>query len=185
MVSTNSLKANMTLVVNGELYNIVSFQHVKPGKGGAFVRTKLRQIKNNSVLDKTFRAGEDVEQAFIEDVEMEYLYNNGQHFIFMDLDSYEQNPVEKEVLVDVIDFLKENTVVRMKLYSGNIIGVELPFFMELTVSETDPGFKGDTVTGGTKPATLETGAIIQVPLFVEVGDVLKVDTRTGQYIQRV
>ncbi|HDP69704.1 MAG TPA: elongation factor P [Actinobacteria bacterium] len=185
MISTNQFKNGMTIELDGELYSIVSFQHVKPGKGGAFVRTKLKNVKTGAAIDKTFRAGEKVEQAHLDGRKMQFLYNDQDMYYFMDLATYEQMLLTKEQLSDAVRYLKENMEIVVSIYEGKPIGVELPIFVELEVKETEPGVKGDTVSGGSKPATLETGAVVQVPLFVDLGDVIKVDTRTGDYIARV
>lgn len=185
MVSTNELKNGMTIVIDKTLYIVTWFQHVKPGKGGAFVKTKLKNLKMGGVIDKTFRAGEELEKAYLEQKPMEYLYQDGESYWFMNTSNYEQHPFARKVVGEGIKFLKENTKVKVTYYKDKVVGIELPNFVELEVVETEPGFKGDTVTGGYKPATLETGAVLQVPLFVKVGDVLKVDTRAGEYIQRV
>lgn len=185
MISVNEIKNGMTIIFEGNLYIVQWFQHVKPGKGGAFVKTKLKNLKTGAVLDRTFRSGETVEQAFLEQKDMEYLYQDGENFWFMDTSTYEQSPLAGEVIGGRAKFIKENTRVKIIYYEGKIVGVELPTFVELKVVETEPGFKGDTVTGGYKPATLETGAVVQAPLFIKVGDVLKIDTRTSEYIQRV
>jgi len=185
MISTNQFKNGMTIELDGTLYTIVNFQHVKPGKGGAFVRTKLKNVKTGAVIEKTFRAGEKVEQARLEGKKMQFLYNDQDMYYFMDLVTYEQIALTKEQLGDVILYLKENMEVVVTMHDGNPIGVELPIFAELKVKETEPGVKGNTVSGASKPATLESGAIVRVPLFVNIDDVIKVDTRTGEYITRV
>lgn len=185
MVSTNELKNGMAVVIDKILYTVIWFQHVKPGKGGAFVKTKLKNIKTGGVVDKTFRAGEELERAYLEQKPMEYLYQDAERYWFMNVSTYEQHPFSKDVVGEAIKFLKENTQVKVTFYNDKVIGIELPTFIELKVVETEPGFKGNTVTGGYKPASLETGAIVQVPLFIKIGDCLKIDTRTGEYIQRV
>ncbi|MBE0447541.1 MAG: elongation factor P [Actinobacteria bacterium] len=185
MISTNEFKNGMTIDIDGILYQIIDFQHVKPGKGGAFVRTKLKNFKTGAAIDKTFRAGEKFEQAMINRRPMQYLYNDGSDYIFMDMETYEQISLPSSFLADGIRFLKENMNVLVAMHDGEAIGVELPITVELEVSQTDPGLKGDTASGGTKPAMLETGTMIQVPLFIKVGDMIKVDTRTGEYITRV
>ncbi|MDK2836326.1 MAG: elongation factor [Thermosediminibacterales bacterium] len=185
MISTNDFKTGLTIELDGEVYMVVDFQHVKPGKGAAFVRSKLKNVKTGAVFEKTFRAGEKVPRAHVERKEMQYLYNSGDLYYFMDMETYEQIPLSNELIADSIKFLKENMQVTVMFYDGNAIGIELPNFVELEVIETEPGFKGDTATGGTKPATLETGAVVQVPLFINIGDILKIDTRTGEYISRV
>lgn len=164
---------------------ILEFQHVKPGKGAAFVRTKLKNIINGGVVEKTFRPTEKFPQARIDRVEMQYLYSDGDLFHFMNMESYEQIALNDEVIGDALKFVKENETVKVCSYNGNVFTVEPPLFVELEVTDTEPGFKGDTAQGATKPATVETGAIVYVPLFVETGDKLKIDTRTGDYLSRV
>lgn len=185
MVSTKEFRNGMTVIIDKALYIIQWFQHVKPGKGGAFVKTKLKNLKTGGIIDKTFRAGENLEQAYLEQKSMEYLYHDGDNYWFMDKESYEQHPFNKNILGDGVKFLKDNTNVKITFYKNQVVGIELPTFVTLKVGKTEPGFKGDTVTGGYKPATMETGAVIKVPLFVNIGDVLKIDTRTAEYIQRV
>jgi len=184
-VSTNNFKNGMAILYDGKMWTIVEFQHVKPGKGGAFVRTKLKEIKSGRVVDVTFRAGEKVEDIRTETKRLQYLYNDGAAFHFMDNETYEQLELPASVVGGAAQWLKENDDVEVLYAGGELIGVEAPMFVELAVTETDPGFKGDTVQGGTKPATLETGAVVQVPMFVETGDVLKIDTRDGRYVTRV
>ncbi len=184
-ISTNDFRSGISIILDGEVYTIVESQHVKPGKGGAFVRTKLKNLKTGYVLDKTFKAEEKIERAYVEKKKMQYLYNDGEYYHFMDLENYEQYSLPKEAIKDIVKFLKENIEVLGTIYEGTPITVELPNFIELKVVETEPGFKGDTASGGGKPATLETGAVIQVPFFVNVGDVVKIDTRTGEYVERV
>jgi elongation factor P len=183
-ITTNDLKNGMSLNLSEGLYQVVEFQHVKPGKGGAFVRTTLRNVRNGSQLEKTFRAGEKVEQAMIDKREMQYLYHDGTDYVFMDTESYEQLTVPPESLGGAADYLLESANAVLQMYGDEIVGVDLPASVELTVSETEPGVQGDRVSGARKPATLETGKVIQVPLFVNVGDKLKVDTRSGDYITR-
>ena len=183
-ITTNDLKNGMSLNLSEGLYQVVEFQHVKPGKGGAFVRTTLRNVRNGSQLEKTFRAGEKVEQAMIDKREMQYLYNDGTDYVFMDNESYEQLQVSPASLGSAADYLLESATAVLQMYGDEIVGVDLPASVELTVAETEPGVQGDRVSGARKPATLETGKVIQVPLFVNVGDKLKVDTRTGDYITR-
>jgi elongation factor P len=185
MISTNDFRNGMTIDLDGVLYNILYFQHVKPGKGGAFVRTRLKNLRTGAVIDKTFRAGEKVELALLDKRRMQYLYREVGSYHFMDQETYEQITLEEEELGDSTRFLKEGMVVDMPLYEGKPVGVELPIFVELKVTETAPGVKGDTASGGSKPATLETGAVVQVPLFIEAGDIIKVDSRTGEYVERV
>lgn len=184
MISTNDFRTGLTIELDGEVYTVVDFQHVKPGKGAAFVRSKLKNRRTGSVVEKTFRAGEKVARAHVDRREMQYLYNDGDSYVFMDTENYEQISLTKEQLDDAIRFLKENMIIHALFYKGQSFGVELPNTVELTVVETEPGVRGDTATGATKSATLETGAVVQVPLFVNVGDVLVIDTREGQYIQR-
>lgn len=184
MISVNDFKTGLTIELDGELYSVVEFQHVKPGKGAAFVRSKLRNIKTGAITEKTFRAGEKVSRAHIEHKEMQYLYSDGTDYYFMDTNTYEQMSLRVDVLGDAVKYLKENMTVLVQMFEGAAIGVDLPNSVELEVVDTDPGLRGDTASGGSKPATLETGVVIQVPLFIEVGDVLIVDTRTGEYLSR-
>lgn len=183
-ITTNDLKNGMSLNLSEGLYQVVDFQHVKPGKGGAFVRTTLRNVRNGAQLEKTFRAGEKVEQAMIDKREMQYLYNDGSDYIFMDTQTYDQLTVAPASLGSAADYLRETDNAVLQMYGDEIVGVDLPASVELTVAETEPGVQGDRVSGARKPATLETGKVIQVPLFVNTGDKLKVDTRTGDYITR-
>jgi elongation factor P len=185
MISTNQFKIGMSIELDGILFEILDFQHVKPGKGQAFVRTKLRNLKTDAVIDKTFRAGEKVKLAHLEKRKMQYLYRDGDNFVFMDTSTYDQLSLTKEQVGAAVKYLKENVEVEVDFYQKRPVGLELPVSVELTVIQTTPGLKGDTVSGGTKPATLETGAVVQVPLFVNVGDVIKIDTRTGEYITRM
>jgi elongation factor P len=184
-VSTNSHKNGMCISYNDKLWIIVEFQHVKPGKGGAFVRTKLKELKSGRVVDVTFRAGEKLEDVRVENKRMQYLYGDGSSFHFMDTDTYEQVELGADFVGEASKWLKENDEVQILVAGDEMIGVEPPMFVELKIVDTDPGFKGDTVQGGTKQATLETGAVIQVPMFVNPGDQIKVDTRDGSYITRV
>jgi elongation factor P len=183
-VSTAEFKKGLKIQFDGEPYSIVDFQHVKPGKGGAFVRTKLRHMRLGRVIDNTFRAGEKVDLVDFEEKRMQYLYRDDAYH-FMDLDTYDQIALVPEQVGEARDFLKENTEVEILFIDGSPVSVELPNFIELQVVKTDPGIRGDTATGGSKPATLETGAVIQVPLFLNEGDVVKVDTRSGEYLGRV
>ncbi|MFC1735226.1 elongation factor P [Candidatus Hydrogenedentota bacterium] len=185
MISTADFKNGMTIILDGKLVDIVEFQHVKPGKGGAFVRTKLKGLETGNVLDKTFRAGEKFERAILDDKKMEYLYSADGLYYFMDNTTFEQEPLSEEQLGDAREYLKENTEITVTTHNGAVVGVALPTFIELEVKETDPGFKGDTATGGNKPAKVETGKTVQVPLFINIGDVIKIDTRTGEYMERV
>jgi elongation factor P len=183
-ISTNDLKNGMTLQLEGNLFQVVEFQHVKPGKGGAFVRTTLKNVRTGAVVDKTFRAAEKVEQARLDKREMQYLYKDGTAFVFMDNESYDQINVEPVVLGDSANYLVEGMSAILQMFGDEIVGTELPASVELTVTETEPGMQGDRVSGARKPATLETGHVLQVPLFVNEGDKLKVDTRSGEYITR-
>ena len=185
MATTADFRNGMVLSLDGVLYSIAEFQHVKPGKGGAFVRTKLKNVRTGAVVERTFRAGERIEEIRLERRAMVYLYSAGDQHFFMDNETYDQMPISEDLIREGIGFLKENTEVGVLVHGDTVIGVDFPFFVDLKVRDTTPGFKGDTVTGGTKPAQLETGATIQVPMFVEVGDVIKVDTRTRSYIERV
>jgi elongation factor P len=184
-VSTNNFKNGMCIEYDGKRWIIVEFQHVKPGKGGAFVRTKLKELESGRVVDITFRAGEKVEDVRVETKRMQYLYNDGSTFNFMDTASFEQVELGADFIGEAAKWLKENDEVEILTADGDYIGVEPPMFVELEVTKTDPGFKGDTVQGGTKPATLETGTVVQVPMFVEEGDRLRIDTRDGRYVTRV
>ncbi|MCZ7526097.1 MAG: elongation factor P [Acidimicrobiia bacterium] len=183
-VSTNDLKNGMALDLPEGLVTVVEFQHVKPGKGGAFVRTKLKNYRTGAVVDRTFRADEKVPLAVIEKREMQFLYREGSAFVFMDNATYDQVPVEAAELGDAVKYLKEGDTVVLPTYQGQVIGVDLPAAVELSVTETEPGIQGDRVSGARKPATVETGLVVQVPLFVEVGDRIKVDTRSGEYLTR-
>lgn len=185
MITTNQLKNGMTLMLDDQLFNIVEFQHVKPGKGPAFVRTKLKRLKDGAVIDKTFRAGEKVEQAMMETNKAQYSYKDGDNYIFMDTDTYEQYTFPVAALSDQAHYLKENIQVSILFHDGKPLSIELPVTVDLKITETDPGVKGDTAQGGSKPATLETGAVVQVPLFVETGETIRVDTRSGEYVTRV
>ena len=185
-VSTNDLKNGMSLDLGSDgLFTVVEFQHVKPGKGGAFVRTKLKNVRTGAVIERTYRADEKLEQAIIDKREMQYLYRDGDQYVFMDNTSYDQMHVDPSALVAASRFLKEGDSAVLQMYKGEIVGVDLPAAVELTIAQTDPGLQGDRVSGAKKPATLETGHVIQVPLFVNPGDKVKVDTRSGDYITRV
>ena len=183
-VSTNDLKRGMTLELDGLLFQVIEFQHVKPGKGGAFVRTKLRNLKTGAVVDKTFNAGVNVGLAIVERHEMQYLYRDGEDLVFMDTSSYDQHHVPGAVVGDMASYLTEGAMATVALHEGQAIGVELSASVVLGVVRTDPGVRGDRVSGALKPATLETSLTVQVPLFVEAGDRVKVDTRTGEYLTR-
>ena len=184
-ISTADFKNGMCIEYNGKLWTIVEFQHVKPGKGGAFVRTKLRDVKTGRVVDNTFNAGTKFDSVRMETRKMQYLYNDGADFNFMDNNTYEQEALSADIVGDVAKWLKENDEVTLQYAGDELIGIEPYMFVELEIAEPEPGFKGDTVQGSTKPATLETGAVVQVPMFVNIGDVLKIDTRDGRYITRV
>jgi elongation factor P len=184
-LSTNDLRNGMSLDLPDGLYSVVEFQHVKPGKGGAFVRTKLRNVRTKAVVERTFRADEKVEQAVIDKREMQYLYRDQGQYVFMDNESYDQMHVDSSTLATAASYLKEGDSAILQMYDGEIVGVELPATVELTIAETEPGLQGDRVSGGRKPATLETGLVVQVPLFVNPGDRIRVDTRTGEYNTRV
>lgn len=183
-ISTNDLKNGMALNLPEGLMTVIEFQHVKPGKGGAFVRTKLKNFRTGAVLERTFRADEKVPLAVIDKREMQYLYREGTAYVFMDNESYEQIHVETSDLGSAVNFMKEGDTVILPVYDGNVVGVELPAAVELTIAETEPGVQGDRVSGARKPATLETGLVVQVPLFVGPGERVKVDTRTGEYLAR-
>ena len=184
-ISTNDLKNGITLEIDNVLYQVVEFQHVKPGKGGAFVRSKIRNLRNGAVIDRTFNAGVRVEQAILDRKDMQFLYRDGEDYVFMDLESYDQQHVSPIALGDAADYMVENSVAVIAFYNGDIVTVEIPASVELTISETEPGIQGDRVSGATKPATLETGKVVKVPLFINTGDKIKVDTRSGDYITRV
>ena len=185
MISAGDFRNGVTLEIEGNVYQILEFQHVKPGKGAAFVRTKLKTIINGGVVEKTFRPTEKFPQARIDRVEMQYLYSDGDLFHFMNTENYDQIALNKEDIGDSLKFVKENEMVKVCSYNGNVFAVEPPLFVELEITDTEPGFKGDTATGATKPATVETGAVVYVPLFVDQGDKIKIDTRTGEYLSRV
>lgn len=184
MISTSDFKTGVTIEIDGDPFQIVDFQHVKPGKGAAFVKTKLRNLRSGSVTEKTFRAGEKLEKAPVERKEMQYLYNDGDSYVFMDNESYEQINVQEEKLGGAQKYLIENMNCTVAFYQGEIIALDVPNAVTLEVVETEPGIKGDTATGGTKSAKLETGITIQVPFFVNQGEKIKVDTRTGHYVER-
>lgn len=185
MISAGDFRNGITIEVDGNIYQIIEFQHVKPGKGAAFVRTKLKNVISGGVVEKTFRPTEKFPAARIDRVDMQYLYSDGDLYHFMNVDTYDQIALNAETIGDALKFVKENEMVKVCSYNGNVFSVEPPLFVELEVTETEPGFKGDTATGATKPATVETGAVIAVPLFVNQGDKLKIDTRTGEYLSRV
>ncbi|MEY4338967.1 MAG: elongation factor [Actinomycetota bacterium] len=184
-ITTNDLKNGITLELDGVLFQVVEFQHVKPGKGGAFVRSKIRNLRTGAVIDRTFNAGVRVEQAILDRKDMQFLYRDGDEYVFMDLESYDQMNVSPVALGDAADYMVENSVAIIAFYNGDIVTVEIPASVELAITETEPGMQGDRVSGARKPATLETGKVVQVPLFINIGDRVKVDTRTGDYITRV
>lgn len=184
MVTAGDFKNGITFELDGNVMQVIEFQHVKPGKGAAFVRTKLKNVITGSVVEKTFSPTDKFENAYIERKEMQYLYNDGDLYYFMDNDTFEQMPIGADKLSDNFKFVKENMMCKVNSYKGNVFLVEPPMFVELEVTETEPGVRGDTATGATKYATLETGATIKVPLFIDVGDVLRIDTRTGEYLER-
>lgn len=185
MYSTAHFRKGLKIELEGKPFLIVDFLHVKPGKGGAFVRTRLKNMETGQVLEKTFRSGEKVDRPDLVEREMQYLYQDAEGYCFMDNKNYEQSFIDQEHLSDSIDFLKENIDVKMLFFNNKPIGIELPIFVELKIAHTDPGVRGDTATGATKPATLETGFGIQVPLFINEGETVKIDTRTGEYVERV
>lgn len=184
MVTAGDFRNGVTFEMDGGVWQVVEFQHVKPGKGAAFVRTKIRNVISGAVTEKTFNPTDKYPTAFVERKDMQYLYRDGDLYYFMDNETYENIPISASTLGDNFKFVKENMDVKVLSYKGNVFGVEPPFFIELEVTQTDPGFKGDTATNATKPATLETGAEIRVPLFINEGDHIKVDTRTGEYMER-
>lgn len=184
MINTNQFKNGMTIIINNELNEIISFQHVKPGKGGAFVRTKLKNLNTGSVVDKTFRAGEKFEQAHLDHKKLQYLYNDGSDFHFMDNETYEQLQLSSSQIGDVAKYITDGMELDASFHGGNLLSIKPPITVNLKVVEAEPGIKGDTAQGATKPVKLETGLDVQVPLFVNEGDTLKVDTRTGEYIER-
>lgn len=184
MVTAGDFRNGVTFEMDGNVYSIIEFQHVKPGKGAAFVRTKIRNVISGAVTEKTFNPNDKYPIAFIERKDMEYLYNDGDLYYFMDSETYEQLPISPNVLGDNFRFVKENMVCKVLSYKGNVFGIEPPNFVELQVTETEPGVKGDTATNVTKPATLETGAEIKVPIFINEGEMIRVDTRTGEYMER-
>jgi elongation factor P len=184
-VSTTEFRNGLKIEIDGEPYVIVEFQHVKPGKGGAFVRTKFKSLKSGNVTDKTFRAGEKVDVPDLEEKTMQYLYGADKDRVFMDTTSYEQVSLNEKQLGDSINYLKENMEIKVLYHKGMPINIEVPMFVELMIAKTDPGVRGDTASGGSKPATLETGAVVKVPLYMNEGDFIKVDTRTGTFIERV
>ncbi|WP_054692635.1 elongation factor P [Syntrophomonas palmitatica] len=185
MISVNDFKTGVTIELDGQAYAVVEFQHVKPGKGAAFVRAKLKNVKTGATIERTFRGGEKVPKAHLDRREMQYLYNDGSGYIFMDNENFEQISITAEQIGDGIKWLLENMNIQVLIFQENIIGIELPNFVEMTIIDTEPGVKGDTATGVTKNATVETGATVKVPLFVNTGDKIRIDTRIGEYLDRV
>lgn len=184
MISVNDFKTGVTVELEGQVYQVVDFQHVKPGKGAAFVRAKLKNVKSGGVVEKTFRGGEKLHRAHLDKRGMQYLYMDGEDYVFMDNDNYEQLSIGREDMGDGVKWLKENMSIQVLMYQEQIMGIEMPNFVELEVVDTEPGVKGDTATGATKAARLETGASVQVPLFINTGERLRIDTRTGEYMER-
>ena len=184
MISAGDFRNGITFEMDGNVVQVIEFQHVKPGKGAAFVRTKYKNVITGAVVERSFNPTDKYPTAYIERKDMQYLYSDGDLYYFMDMETYEQQPIDKSKLGPAFQFVKENMEVKVLSYKGNVIGVEPPNFVELEVTETDPGFKGDTATNATKPATLETGAEIKVPLFINQGDMIRIDTRTGEYMER-
>ena len=184
MISAGDFRNGITIELEGNVYQIIEFQHVKPGKGAAFVRTKLKNIQSSGVVEKTFRPTEKCPQARIDRKDMQYLYSDGDLFNFMDVETYDQVALNAETIGDSLKFVKENEMCKVCSHNGNVFAVEPPLFVELEITDTEPGFKGDTATGATKPATVETGAVVYVPLFIEQGEKIKIDTRTGEYLSR-
>ena len=184
MISAGEFRNGLTFDMDGNVYQVIEFQHVKPGKGAAFVRTKIKNVITGAVTERTFSPTEKFENAFVERKDMEYSYNDGNLYYFMDMETYELVPIDESKLGDSFRFVKENMVCKILSYKGNVFGIEPPNFVELEVTQTDPGFKGDTATNATKPATLETGAEVRVPLFNNQGDRIRIDTRTGEYMER-
>lgn len=185
MTTAGDFRNGVTIEMEGNIYQIIEFQHVKPGKGAAFVRTKLKNIKSGGVIEKSFRPTEKFENAIIDRVDMQYLYSDGDLYYFMDAETYDQVALSNDVIGDALKFVKENDTVRVCSHKGQVFSVEPPMFVELEITDTEPGFKGDTATGATKPAVVETGATVYVPLFVNQGDIIRIDTRTGEYMSRV
>ena len=184
MITAGEFRNGVTFELDNSVYQIVEFQHVKPGKGAAFVRTKLRNVITGGVTERTFRPTEKMPRAHVERKTMQYLYNDGGLFYFMDLENYEQIPLNAEQVGDALKFVKENVEVLVLIYKGVVFGIEPPNFVELVITDTEPGFRGDTAQGATKPAVLETGAVVNVPLFIEQGECIRIDTRTGEYMER-
>lgn len=184
MITASEFRNGATFELDGQIFQVVEFQHVKPGKGAAFVRTKMRNIITGSTVERTFNPNDKMPKAHIERKDLQYLYNDGDLFYFMDTETFEQMPISKATIGDTFKFVKENMTVKVLSHKGNVFGIEPPTFVELEITETEPGYKGDTATGASKPATLETGAIVKVPLFINQGDTIRIDTRTGEYLER-
>jgi len=184
MITAGDFRNGVTFELDGQVFQIVEFQHVKPGKGAAFVRTKLKNVITGATVERTFNPTDKMENAHIERKDMQYMYKDGELFYFMDMETYDQIPLNTQTVGDTLRFVKEEIIVKVLLYKGNVIGIEPPFFVELKITETEPGFRGDTATGATKPATVETGATVKVPLFINEGEVIRIDTRTGEYMER-
>ncbi|MDR1689111.1 MAG: elongation factor P [Clostridiales bacterium] len=184
MISATEFRNGVTVEIDGDIFVVIEFQHVKPGKGAAFVRTKLKNLVSGGIVEKTFRPSEKMERAHIDRKDMQYLYSDGELFHFMDVESYEQIALNASDVGDSLTYVRENDNVKILSHNGNVFGIEPPLFAELVITETEPGFKGDTATGATKPATVETGAVVNVPLFVSEGEKIKIDTRTGEYLGR-
>jgi len=184
MITAGDFRNGATFELDNQIFQVVEFQHVKPGKGAAFVRTRLKNIITGATVERTFNPTDKMPKAHIERKDMQYLYNDGDLYHFMDVETYEQMPISKDTIGDQFKFVKENMIVKILSYKGNVFGIEPPTFVELEVTQTEPGFKGDTATGASKPATLETGAVVKVPLFVNQGDIIRIDTRTGEYLER-
>ena len=185
MVSASDFKNGLTVEIDGDIFQVIDFQHVKPGKGAAFVRSKLKSVTGGGILERSFRPNDRMQRAHIDRKDMQYLYSDGELYHFMDTENYEQTAISAEVVGDALKFVKENENVKIMMHDATVLGIEPPLVVELLITETEPGFKGDTATGATKPATLETGAVVQVPLFISNGEIVKVDTRTGEYTGRV
>ena len=184
MVSAGEFRNGVTFELDGQVYQIIEFQHVKPGKGAAFVRTKLKNVITGATVERTFNPSDKMENAMIERKDMQYMYNDGDLYYFMDTETYDQIPLNAQTVGDSLKFIKEEVVVKVLSHKGNVFGIEPPFFVELKITQTEPGFRGDTATGATKPATVETGAIVKVPLFIDEGELIRIDTRTGEYMER-
>jgi elongation factor P len=184
-ISTSDFKNGLTIEYEGNVFQIIDFQHVKPGKGGAFVRSRLKNLQNGNTIEKTWRAGDKMDSALVERRNVDYLYRDGTDLVFMDMEDFEQMTLPAAQIGDAVNFLKENTTVQLTQWKGKLLGIELPQTLEYVITQSDPGVRGDTAQGGSKPATLETGAVVTVPLFVNEGEKIRVDTRTGQYIERV